>query len=227
MLNLKGALLDLAIGIVRRSLDALMPDGEAFAVIEDPKALQIAEVLCERFDANIRVKDIGAMRVALAGFDLAHFLGAGVPTSTEFLTRFATTIGAEIFVPREMLRGDGKRLIAVLAHEFEHVLQFKKDGFIMPWMYINSTEERAGYEANAYGAGEDVERAMGWPAPVKVDDVAPSLVASYHLQPADVSLATDMLRSHLASIEHGVHVSTVAPVVIEAIKSYAPEWIVR
>ena len=227
MLSLKGTLLDVAIGIVRRSLDALMPDGGAFAVIEDPKALQIAEVLCEHFDANIRIKDVGAMRVALAGFDVAHFLGAGVPTSTEFLTRFATTIGAEIFVPRELLRGDGKRLIALLAHEFEHVIQFKKDGFVMPWMYLNSTEERAGYESNAYGAGEDVERAMGWPAPVRVEDVAPSLVTSYHLQPEDVSLTTDMLRSHLASIDRGVHVSTAAPVVINTIKNFAPEWLAR
>lgn len=227
MLTLKGTVLDVAVGVLRRGLDALIPEGEAFSKIEDPKALQIAEALCTHFDANIRTKNVKPMEVALAAFDVAHFLGVGVPTSTEFLNRFATTIGAEIFVPESILAGDGKKLIAVLTHECEHVVQFKKHGFIMPWYYLTSTEERAAYEANAYGAGEDVLHKMGWGLPTRVEDVAPSLVTGYHLQPEDVSLATDMLRSHLASIKHGVHVSEAAAFALSQIELYAPEWLTQ
>lgn len=227
MLTLKGTVLDVAVGVVRRSLDALMPEGEAFAKIVDPKALNIAEALCQHFDANIRTKNNKQMRVALAAFDVAHFFADGFPTSSDFLNNFATTIGSEIFVPESILAGDGKRLIALLAHECEHVVQFKKHGFIMPWWYLTESEERAGYEANAYGAGQDVLHEMGWPMPAKVEDVGPSLATSYHLQPEDVSLATDMLRSHLASIGRHVHTTDAAKFVLSQIELYAPEWLVK
>lgn len=225
MLTINSNLLDMVTGIVRRGLDALVPDGEAFSKIEDQKALRIAEALCNHYGCNIRLKNAPPMEVALAAFDVAHFFGAGVPTSDAFLNNFATTIGTEIFVPERILAGDGRSLTALLAHECEHVVQFKTQGFVMPWWYLTSTEERAGYEANAYGAGQDVMSAMGWDMPAKVEDVAPSLVTSYHLQPEDVTLATNMLRSHLASIQHGVHVTDAAKFTLSQIELYAPDWL--
>ena len=227
MLDLQGSLLDVVVGVVRRGLDSLVPDGKAFSLIEDRQALLIAEGLCEKFDANIRVKEVQSMSVALAAFDVIDFFGGNVPTSTEFLNNFATTIGAEIFVPARMLRDNPKSLIALLAHECEHVVQFKTQGFAMPWWYLNSSEERAAYEANAYGSGEDVQYALGWQMPARIEDIAPSLVTSYHLKADDVSLATDMLRSHMASISAGAHITKAAAGTLELVHQYAPEWIVR
>ena len=201
---LTGVLLEALVLAVRRVLDELTPGEDALALIRDARARGLAEHLCQRYGAKLRVKDELPMRVAAAAFDVLGLFTSGLPDGEAFLSRYSTTIGAEIFVPRALLEAGGAALMEVLTHEAEHVAQFRGEGVAMCWWYATWAEARARYEANAYGAGATVRVYLEGTAP-EVDALLPDLTAAYHVRPEDQVLARDMMRSLRASILAGSH----------------------
>lgn len=199
---MEGLAVSLAVTVVRRVMDTIEPhEPDAVAMIADPRARAFAIFMCARHNARLHVKDVALMRVAAAGFDVADLFVDGVPTGDAFIHHFGTTIGPEIFVPEEALKGDGRGLIVLLTHEIEHVAQFYRDHVAFVWLYATEPEARAGYEANACGAGLEAAHALGMtitPPPV------PDLVASYHVRAEDQQLATVMIESFAASVSSGV-----------------------
>lgn len=94
-----------------------------------------------------------------------HLAGLGlgvlrIQKPIEFMERYTTVIGRRIYVP--YTPGDGPseavlwRQASTAAHEHQHVLQAKRDGFVrFASRYLRSAKHRAAYEAEAYGG--DIE----------------------------------------------------------------------
>lgn len=195
---------DVLLLVAGRVLDELVgPPLVPGDVIADKRAANIVTRLSIQFGARLRYKDVPAMRVVAAVFDVARFFGAGVPGGDDFVRRFATTIGADVFVPRDVFASDSDRLVELVTHECEHVAQFRADGIVMAWWYASLPEERVRYEADAVAAGLAARVALGHGLPT-AEQATPDLVRAYHVQSEDAALATDMLRSHILSLAHGV-----------------------
>lgn len=200
--------LTITVALLRRVLDlpALNASDTTWrTLVTDERARAFADFMLAKYDAKIRIKSALPMQIAAVGFGVADLFGAnGLPGGDEFLRRYATTVGAEIFIPAEMLGADTDDFMVLLTHECQHVAQFRKTGIAFEWWYVVDQETRARYEADAYAGGLAVDHRLGRALPESIDDIAPSLAASYHLRPEDVTLARGMLASHVASIADGV-----------------------
>ena len=202
--------LDAVAAAVRRALDEIDRDSpNALSLIENPVARAFVTHMAAHHGAKVRVKSDLAMRAVAAAFDVGRAFGAALPDGGEFMEHFATTVGAEIFLPESMLSGDVRALMVVVTHECEHVWQFQRGGIAMPWFYLMEPESRASLEADAYAAGVTVGNWLGLPRPERPEDAAPRLANSYHLRQDDVRLATGMLASAIASVSQGA-VTTIA-----------------
>ncbi len=82
--------------------------------------------LLGRYRAVVRDKgDAFEMKVIAAVFGVAALLGADVPTSEEFFTRYWTTLGPVVYAPRGV---DSLTTHArVICHELTHAVQFWRD----------------------------------------------------------------------------------------------------
>lgn len=110
--------------------------------------LDLERFLLLRFKAFVFVKgDSKAMGLIAAAFGVLVLFGLKVPSSEEFLTRWATTLGPAIFMPRGLT--DPKRRILLLLHELGHVVSFLALPIFFVRAYLGSKERRAGYEAIA------------------------------------------------------------------------------
>lgn len=225
MTTFLGIAMDVVLSVVGRLVDELLGT-EDLDLIPDPRARAIVAAQAKACNARIRRKDVNAMKIVAAAFDVAGVFTSGIPTGDDFLNHFATTLGAEIFIPLKMLQGDPKALVALVAHECEHVEQFRREGYAMPWLYATESEARAKYEADGYGTGLDVAYAFGYGLPASLDDIAPSLVSAYHLRAEDVDLAKDLLRSHAASVGKRITMTLSARTTLKLVAQYAPEWLV-
>lgn len=204
MTTLEGLAVNLAVMIVRRCMDAVMPsEKDAIGLIVDPKARAFAEFMCSRHNARIHTKDNLLMQIAAAGFDVADVFMDGIPTGDAFRRKYATTIGPEIFIPEELLTGDGQELIVLVTHECEHVSQFFRYHLAFCWLYSSEAEARASYEANAYGAGEEVKHFFGMPH-ADPHALLPDLVAAYAVLEQDQHLAEVMMQSFHQSASAGI-----------------------
>lgn len=108
----------------------------------------LARHLLSRFRAITREKsDAVEMEATAKVFDVARLLGAGVPTSDDFMSRYWTTLGPVIYAPQGRLPRLGQHL-RVLAHEVGHVVDFWVDpvGFVARYC---TDKGRAELEAHA------------------------------------------------------------------------------
>ncbi|MDB4929443.1 MAG: hypothetical protein JWM10_1927 [Myxococcaceae bacterium] len=114
----------------------------------DAALADLEDYLCDRFKARVTEKgDSVVMRGVAAAFGVAAMLGANVPTSDEFLTRFATTLGPVVFLPTGLPKG--KRRLLLVLHEIGHAVAFWHEPLFMPRAYVQSGEKRADYESGA------------------------------------------------------------------------------
>ncbi len=224
---LTGLALEVSVAAARRVLKLISPSAPDWRpLVTDPTARRFVEHMLASFGAELHVKgDDLAMAAVAEVFDVGRLFGLALPSGKEFSRRFATTIGREIFVPSEILSGDPAALFEIVTHESQHVAQFNRLGFAMPWLYASQGEARAAYEANAYGAGLSVRHATTGGLPATDADLAPSLVTSYHLDEGDVSLAVDMLRSLASSADSGIVTTEAARVALDWLRTEAPQWV--
>lgn len=117
---------------------------------------QLWEHMCERYGTTVVHKqDSWIMRLA-----------ARVLTTPRFLDAYVTTLGKTIYVPFEIgEESDDWSLVAqaaVCAHEHQHLVQQRRDGFWYGWRYAVDSGARAGYETEAYRATLEMKYALGY-----------------------------------------------------------------
>jgi hypothetical protein len=210
MTALLNALADLALGTHHAPTESTMPD------IDFTSAEALADLeafLCHRFKARIVVKgDSAAMHVVAEVFGVAAMLGVNVPTSNEFLTGFATTLGPVVFLPAGVT--DPRQRIGLVLHEVGHVAAFWHEPLFMPRAYLQSGEKRATYEAAAErGRFEGLHQLYG-ELPT-ADRVHTFLAHGYACAAPDVSLAQDLLDAAATATASGVVSSPVGLAVME------------
>ena len=200
-----------------------------------PRLHELAEELREKLAAEVPaevvVKEESQIHVAIAGaFSsvlmvkeaaslLSIDLPVSIPSGTEYLTEFGTTIGHLIALPRAWHGEDqGITRLLVLPHEWQHVKQHR-DGVNAGWwpkvtthsvLYlagvVAKTEAGAEYvgkvEADAYAVTEFV-RWWFTGATRPAADVAASLRHHYNLVTGGSTVAEALLLSHLREVERG------------------------
>lgn len=179
-----------------------------------PDALADLEAfLCRRFRARIVVKgDSTAMHVIAEVFGVGALLGLNVPTSQEFLTGFATTLGPVVFLPAGIT--DPRRRLGLVLHEIGHVQAFWHEPLFMPRAYLQSGEKRAAYEAGAErGRFEGMHQLFG--ELPSADRVHTFLAHGYACDAADVTLAQQLLDAAGTATAAGVLSSPVGLAVAE------------
>jgi hypothetical protein len=181
--------------------------------------------MCTTFGAKIIHKEDSTSMMAVAiGMDVGRLFGAkGIAPAADFMSKFTTTIGNRIYMPA-VHRSPPDRFVEVATHEFEHVDQWNRAHVEMPWLYLTEPEARVHYEADAYAAGLAITYWLTGLLPADtVEHAVALLVGSYHLRPEDANLATDLLRSHVASIKSGLAMSKAARVAIEWFTTNHPD----
>ena len=148
--------------------------------------------------------DRAVMRGVAAVFGVAAMLGANVPSSDEFLTRFATTLGPVVFLPRGMPRG--KRRTLLVLHEIGHGAQFWEAPLFFPRAYLQSGERRAGYEAGAERGRIEGAWLLYGELPT-AEGIDAFMVHGYACDAPDVTLAQQLLDAAATAAASG-HVSS-------------------
>jgi len=165
--------------------------------------------MCAKFGATVREKENATEMQAIAwGMDLGKFVGVtGLASSAEFMTRYTTTLGTNIYMPKGH-RENPLTFIEVLTHECQHVAQFKESGIEFAWLYLSEAEARVKYEVDAYAAGVAINQWLTGKIPTDTAEwIVSSLVSGYHLRQEDAELAEKLLKSHLVSLKNGVIMS--------------------
>lgn len=186
--------------------------------------IALAAHLLGRFRAVTRAKgDAPEMLAVAAVFGVAALLGANVPTSPAFLTRYWTTLGPVIYAAAAFLAALEDHL-RVLFHELTHVVQFWRDplGYVVAYL---TRKGRAELEAEAErGACE------GWwiltgeiPADLGSVDITRH---GYALDDAHADLTRDLLEQAVTSVRAGVISTDVGLAVRDWMRANAPGSIV-
>jgi hypothetical protein len=107
------------------------------------------EYMTRKHRTEVRYKTDAEEMKSLA--DLLSVMGVLDPT--DFMTRFATTIGRTIYLPFQI--GDASSFslwsqIEIGAHEHQHVVQLDSDPNFFSTNYVLDPTKRAHYEAEAY-----------------------------------------------------------------------------
>jgi hypothetical protein len=146
-------------------------------------------------------KDALEMRAAAVALD-----AMGVANKSDFLARFATTVGRRIYLPFTVGEpGAGWDLweqIRTCAHEHEHVVQLDRDGTMrFSYRYLRSDAHRAQYEAEARTTELELHFWRFGSLP-RLDDLVDGL-ASYSVGRSDIAAALTTLRSNAQAIRRG------------------------
>lgn len=177
-----------------------------------------------KFGARVLPKEYSFEMQGIAmGMGIGKIFGAsGLATPSDFMAYFTTTLGTNIYMSKAH-RDDPLLFIEILTHECQHVLQFNESNIEFAWLYLAEPEARVRCEADAYAAGLAVTQWLTGELPAdSVESIVGRLTSSYALRPEDADLATDMLRSHMASLKSGIVMSRSAREAIKYLKVNEP-----
>lgn len=167
---------------------------------EDVAALWAA--MSREFGTRVVAKET-SLSMHLAGLGLGLLR---IQKPTEFMERYTTVIGRRIYVP--YTPGDAPseaalwRQASTAAHEHQHVLQAKRDGFIrFASRYLRSPKHRAAYEAEAYGG--DIELLVWAGRKARSAKSAADGLAAYGIPLRDRERALETLRGYEVSADTG------------------------
>lgn len=156
-------------------------------------------------------------------FDGARFVGIdGLPTSRQFIDDYFQGIGPVLLAPPGWkAKVPPARQVGLVVHEGTHAGQLYADVKMAVW-YLAHREARAGYEAEAYGAGYEWEYALTGQIPARVEDLPHALREGYALTPGDVELAKGLLEQRAASLANGVIATAMGRAAISLLWRRAP-----
>lgn len=183
----------------------------------DEMLADLEAYLCKRFRVQVTEKgDSAIMRGVALVFGVAAMLGVNVPTSEEFLTRFATTLGPVVFLPSGMPRG--KRRTLLLLHEIGHAEAFWAEPLFFPRAYLQSGEKRAAYEAQAERGRIEGAWLLYGELPT-ADHVHSFMQHGYAVDAPDVTLAQQLVDIAATAADSGVVSSPVGLAVRDWLRS--------
>lgn len=163
--------------------------------------------LCDRFKARITEKgDSAIMRGVGAAFGVASMLGVNVPTSDEFLNRYATTLGPVVFLPTGLPKG--KRRTLLVLHELGHVVPFWEAPLFYPRAYLQSGEFRGTVESQAERGRVEGAFLLFGELPT-ADGIHGFMQHGYACDAPDITLAQQLLDAAATATASGVVSSPV------------------
>jgi len=196
--------------------DKLTPEGAMLAA---------RELVAASHGVLVRKGDVPGMGVVRGVFDALHAAGLAVPSGAEF-DRYSHALGPFVVISDGLSPAE---LLAVVAHECEHVRQFWEGeyakgqtvgatlngGAAFAWLYLVEPEARVRFEARAYRTTLEVLHMLDAPLP-SIDELTDALARGYALDAAHVQFGRALLESALLSVRGGVH-TTTSGVRVEAI----------
>lgn len=170
--------------------------------------------MCDRYGtAVVRKQESWLMRLA-----------ARVLSTPRFLDAYVTTLGKTIYVPFKIgEESDDWSLVAqaaVCAHEHQHIVQQRRDGFWYSWRYAANSGARAGYETEAYRATLEMKYALGadgWDLHSMATRYAEGLI-NYGCTPSNVLLAEAVLKEACDEITRGAVKTEAARMALEYLR---------
>lgn len=179
--------------------------------------------LLGRYRAVVRDKEAAfEMKVIAAVFGVAALLGADVPTSEAFITRFWTTLGPVIYAPR----GTGPLAphARVVFHELTHVVQFWRDpvGFVAKYL---TAKGRAELEAEAERGAIEVWWLLTGTLPSTLDDLDVTR-HGYALDDGHATLTRDLLETACTAVSRGILSTDVGLAALAWLRANAPDAVV-
>jgi len=194
-----------------------MTNPTAADLTTDEMLADLEAYLCRRFKVQVTEKgDSAIMRGVAAVFGVASMLGVNVPTSDEFLTRFATTLGPVVFLPTGLAKG--KRRTLLLLHEIGHGAGFWEEPLFYPRAYLQSGEKRAAYEAQAERGRIEGAWLLYGELP-SADQVHAFMQHGYACAAPDVTLAQQLVDIAATAADSGVVSSPVGLAVRDWLRS--------
>lgn len=170
-------------------------------------------------------EDSTLMKAVAYGMAAVGWLGiGGVPDTSDFLTRYATTITTTMYLPKTF-RDSPATLLEVVPHECCHVRQNHAHTVLFPWLYLENPSYRVQYETDAYATGLAVRCWLTGRKPdeAEVDAVVAGLVKGYHLRAQDAAQARASMLSHMESIRDGIYNTEVARKAIAYLEANYPD----
>jgi hypothetical protein len=179
--------------------------------------------LAAQFGLTVHDKETSTLMKAIAfGMDVGSAFSSGLPKGGDFMTRFATTVGKDVFLPQS-IRDNPLSVLEVVTHEAQHVVQFNDTDIEFAWFYLTDASARAQFEADAYASGIAVRCWLtGQPHTDSIPWVLDSLVKSYHLKAEDRVYAEAALKSHMASLSAGVVTTRAAATALDFLNQKYP-----
>lgn len=188
--------------------DKLTPEGAMLAA---------RELVTTSHGVLVRKGDVPGMSVVRGVFDALHAAGLSVPSGAEF-DRYSHALGPFVVIADGLSPAE---LLAVVAHECEHVRQFWEGeyakgqtvgatlngGAAFAWLYLVEPEARVRFEARAYRTTLEVLHLLGAPLPT-IDALTEALARGYALDAAHVQFGRELLESALLSVRGGVYTTT-------------------
>lgn len=189
----------------------------------------LAAFLLDRFRGWVVEKtDVAVIVITARLFGVLRLLGMNVPGEGEFMTRYWTTLGPVVFMPRGAgLLGEHLR---VLAHEVGHVVQFWRDPLGLVGRYFTK-RGRAELEAEAERAAIEVWWLLTGELPASreaLDVVRHGYALDDAPGPHDdhADLTRDLLETAVTSVRNGVISTDVGLAVAGWLTQRAPEAMV-
>ena len=179
----------------------------------------LAEFLLKRFRAFVRPKgEAVEMQIVANALGVGALLGAGVPTTQEFLTRWWTTVGPVIYAPAGRAEDLGGN-VPVLSHELTHVVQFWRDHVMFMGRYLTPFG-RAELEAEAERSRLEVCWIL-WGALPSLEDLDTTR-HGYALDDQHADLTRDLLEQAATSVASGIISTDVGLAVLTWTRLYHP-----
>lgn len=156
-------------------------------------------------------------------FDGARVLGIeGLPDGAAALDDYFQGIGPVLLAPagwKVKVKPAGQ--VKIVAHEGTHGGQAYADPK-MPIWYVQHTEARAVYEAEAYGTGVEIDFALTGQIPARVDELPHAMREGYALTADDIALAQGHLEQRATSVANGVIATRLGRLAIRRLYQLQP-----
>lgn len=171
----------------------------------------------------VRKSDAGPWSWVASLFTMLRTFGVNVPEGKEMIEKYATTVLMVVSLPKNDL--DPEQLVLLLAHEAVHGVQWYADPARMPILYLQHTEKRAAYEAEAVAHALAVAWAMTNTLPARVEDLPSTLAYGYALTPGDIGFIEKLVEQEATAIAGGVIPPGPARTVIATLAKAQPDAI--
>ena len=156
-------------------------------------------------------------------FDGARIVGVrGLPSGAQAYGGYFQGLGPVLLAPKgwkALLRPKGQ--VQLVAHEGDHGGQAYADPKFAIW-YVQHTETRALYEAEAYGTGVEIEWACTGQIPARVEDLPHAMREGYALTSGDLELAQGLLEQRATSTVNGVIATRLGRLAIRRLYQLQP-----